>query len=116
MGEDEKLMGPSTSTQTLTPRSLPWSGWQLLCALALVGFAVASMWSAWGNWFVLSYGDAEHSHVFLVLPFAAAIVFVNRRKFAEIPVQRGASWVGPLVVLAGLLLANDGYNHARRAF
>ena len=88
----------------------------MLCALALVGLAVASMWSAWRNWATLSYKDDEHSHVFLVIPFAAAIVFVNRRKLARIPVQRGASWVGPLVVLAGLLLAHDGYNHARRMF
>jgi len=108
-------MGSSGSTSTLRPR-LPWTGGQLLCALALVCLAVGSMWSAWCNWAVLSYADAEHSHVFLVVPFALAIVFVNRKKLSEVPVQRGASWVGPVVVLAGLLMAHDGYNHARRAF
>jgi exosortase len=88
----------------------------LLLALILTGAAVAAMWSAWVDWAWVSYTDTEHSHVFLVVPFAAAIMFVNRDKFARMPAQRGASWVGPLVVLLALLLAADGYYHNRRAF
>jgi exosortase len=107
----------SGSTITLNPASrLPWSGRQLWCALAMVALAVAAMWSAWGDWAWISYMDTEHSHVFLVVPFAAAIVYVNREKFAQMKHQDAASWAGPLIIAVGILLAYDGYHHARRAF
>ena len=112
-------MTPSSGSAitTLTPASrLPWSGRQLACALGLVALAVAAMWSAWGDWAWISYMDTEHSHVFLVVPFAVAIVYVNRDKFAQMKRQDSASWVGPLVILGGILMAYDGYHHARRAF
>ena len=112
-------MTPTSGTIiTLPPQTtrLPWTGRQLLAALVLTALGVGSMWSAWGDWAMLSYQDPEHSHVFLVVPFGAAILYVNRHKFAQMRPQAGASWAGPLVVLAGLLMAYDGYHHHRRAF
>jgi exosortase len=115
MGENDPVTLTTGSTMTPSTR-LPWTRGQLVLALVLAGLAVGAMWSAWCDWAWISYMDAEHSHVFLVVPFAAAIVYVNREKFARMPAQRGASWVGPLIVLGALLMAHDGYFHNRRAF
>lgn len=63
---------------------------------------------------MLSWNIEEHSHVFLVLPFGAAIIYVNREKLAH--VRPGPSWVGPIIVAAGLALAWAGFNHAFESF
>jgi exosortase len=49
----------------------------------------------------------------LAAPFAAAIIFVNRRRFRT--VRPGPSWAGPLVVAAGWALAWYGFTDAHQS-
>src|SRR5215212_2348773 len=82
----------------------PWTPRQLLAAGALLCAGVLAMWSAWHDWFTLSTQIEEHSHVFLVVPFGAIIMYINRDRFAQIR-QTGPSWVGPLLVAGGFALS-----------
>jgi exosortase len=95
--------------------SVPWNATQLWLALALVCAAVLAMGSTWSDWWFISTQIEEHSHVFLAIPFGAAIMYVNRKEFGAIR-QIGPSWVGPIIALVGLALTWDGYNHARQSF
>ncbi len=78
----------------------------MLCAGVLV------MGSCWGHWFKQSKQE-EASHVWLVIPFGAAIMYANRKRFAGM--QWGPSWVGPALVVVGLAIAWFGYNYAHQS-
>jgi exosortase len=95
--------------------TLPWTPRQLIGAAALLCLGVLAMWSAWSDWYGLSTQIEEHSHVFLVVPFGAVIMYVNRERFAQIR-QTKPSWVGPLIVAGGFALAYEGFNHAHESF
>jgi len=94
-------------------KSLPWSARQLMLAAALVCAAVAAMGSSWGDWYDVCSNDQEYSQVFLVIPFAAAIFYVNRRQLCE--VKGGTSWLGPAIVGGGWWMAWYGYNYAHQS-
>jgi exosortase len=93
---------------------LPWTWGQLALAGVMVVLAVLAMRSCWADWLNLSWHIEEHSHVFLVVPFGAWIIYANREQLRE--VKGGVSWVGPLIVLAGWGLAWEGYNDAHESF
>src|SRR4051812_45561992 len=92
---------------------LPWTPRRLALAVACVAAAVAAMASSWADWYSISSLNEEYSHVFLVVPFAGIILYVNRRRFAG--VRGGSSWAGPLTVAAGWALAWWGYNYAHQS-
>ena len=89
----------------------PWTPRQLAAAAVLLCAGVLAMHSAWADWYMHSTEIEEHSHVFLVVPFGAMIMYVNRERFAQIR-QRGSSWAGPAIVAAGFGMAWVGFFHA----
>lgn len=100
----------------MTERSdklLPWTGRELALAGSLVLAAVAAMWSSWSDWANICFHIEEHSHVFLALPFGAAIMYVNRRQFKC--VRGGTSWLGPIMVGAGWAMGWCGFNFAHQS-
>jgi exosortase len=92
---------------------LPWTPRELLLAAVMLLAAVAAMWSCWCDWLNISYHIEEHSHVFLVVPFGAAIMYVNRKRFTQ--VKTGTSWVGPAIVAAGWVMGWYGFNYAHQS-
>src|SRR5215203_5005444 len=93
--------------------SVPWTPRQLALAAVMLCAAVASLWSSWADWYNISYHIEEHSHVFLVVPFGAAIIYMNRHKFRE--VKGGVSWAGPAIVAAGWGMAWYGFVDAHQS-
>ena len=100
-------------SQTSDKSMLPWTPRQLILAGVLLLAGVGAMWSCWADWYYISTQIEEHSHVFLAAPFGAAIMYVNRRQFAG--VRGGPSWVGPLIIGIGWLMAWEGYNFAHES-
>ncbi|HYE20334.1 MAG TPA: exosortase/archaeosortase family protein [Tepidisphaeraceae bacterium] len=107
---------PAVARRELAPA--PRSPLATLCwlALAVLAIAVLARGSAWLDWCeVGSKLDPESSHIFLVVPFAAAIVYANRSKLAAVRWQ--PSWLGPVVIAAGYAIARFGYfNQKQSAF
>jgi exosortase len=91
----------------------PWTARQLVLAAIVVAAAVLAMGSSWADWAEISASDAEFSQVFLVVPFGAIILWVDRARFKGIKGE--ASWVGPLIVASGWGLAWYGYNNAHQS-
>src|SRR3954453_3851619 len=94
-------------------KSLPWNPRQLALAGVMICLAVAAMGSSWGDWYDVCSNDQEYSQVFLVIPFGAAILYINRERLRE--VKGGASWVGPAIVAGGWAMAWYGYNYAHQS-
>jgi exosortase len=94
-------------------KSFPWTPRQLALAGALVLAAVASMLSSWQDWYTISSSDEEFSQVFLVIPFAAVILYIERERLKT--VRGGTSWAGPLIVACGWALAWYGYHYAHQS-
>ena len=98
---------------TLIPRSLArsgWTLWHLIAAVVLVAIGVAATFEAWRDIFNIARNDAEFSHIFLVPPVVAWLVWVRRRRLRL--VRPGPSWLGPLIVLIGWMLMSYGMLHA----
>jgi exosortase len=91
----------------------PWTPRQLMLAAVMVAVAVLAMGSSWADWLEISASDPEFSQVFLVIPFGAIILYVDRARLKGVKVR--ASWVGPLIVGSGWLLAWYGYNNAHQS-
>jgi exosortase len=102
-------------SERVAKTTCPWRPRQLVAAAAVLCAGVAAMWSSWSDWYSLSTQIEEHSHVFLVVPFGAIIMYINRDRFAQIR-QTGPSWAGPLLVAIGFGLAWEGFNHAHESF
>ena len=94
-------------------QSFPWTARQLLLAAIMVAAAVLAMGSSWADWAEISASDQEFSQVFLVIPFIAIILFVDRARLKGIKGE--TSWVGPLIVGCGWGLAWYGYNNAHQS-
>lgn len=86
---------------------LPWTPRQLVLAGVLLLVAVWAMGSCWAYWAETCYRITEHSHVFLAVPFLAAIVYVNRAKLAGVDPR--PSWAGPVILAGGWLMSWYGY-------
>jgi len=94
-------------------KSLPWGPRQLALAGVMICLAVAAMGSSWGDWYDVCSNDQEYSQVFLVIPFGAAILYINRERLRD--VKGGTSWVGPAIVAGGWAMAWYGYNYAHQS-
>ncbi len=96
----------------LTPR-YGWGIRHVALLLALVAAAVYAGLAQWQDIAMIAMKDEESSHIFLVIPIAAWLVWVRRVRFRRCPPR--ASWVGVLMILAGFLLASYSYRNAFQA-
>ena len=94
-------------------QQFPWTARQLVLAAMVVAAAVLAMGSSWGDWARISASEEEYSQDFLVIPFIAIILFVDRARFKGIKGE--TSWVGPLIVGCGWGMAWYGYNYAHQS-
>jgi len=87
----------------------------ILLATVFLAIAVLAMGSGWADWYhVCSSLDTESTHVFLVVPFAAAILYVNRSKLKQ--VKWGPSWLGAVMVVIGYAASRWGYFNQKQSF
>lgn len=94
-------------------KSFPWKPRRLALAGLLVLAAVAAMGSSWADWYMISASDPEFSQVFLVIPFGAVILFIERDRLETL--RGDSSWAGPLIVACGWAVAWYGYHFAHQS-
>ena len=80
-----------------------WGTRHIVMLAVLIALAVYAGWDQWKDILLIASRDEESSHIFLVIPIAVWLVWVRRVRLRRCPPR--ASWVGALLVIAGLLLA-----------
>lgn len=90
-----------------------WTGRQVAALCALVALAVWAGWTQWVDIFTIAWRDEEASHILLVPPIIAWLVWVRRVRFRRSPPR--LSWIGPVLILAGWLLAYFSFRNAFQA-
>lgn len=96
----------------LTPR-YGWGIRQVALLLLMVAAAVYAGFGQWQDIAMIAMKDEESSHIFLVVPIAAWLVWVRRVRFRRCPPR--ASWVGLLMILIGFVLTSSSYGNAFQA-
>ena len=90
-----------------------WTVRQVAALCALVAMAVWAGWTQWVDIFTIAWRDEEASHILLVPPIIAWLVWVRRVRFRRSPPR--LSWIGPVLILAGWLLAYFSFRNAFQA-
>jgi exosortase len=78
-------------------------------AVVLVAIGVWVRWYDWKDIYNIFVRDPEASHVILVAPVAAYLVWVRRERLRRIRFE--TSWLGPVVVAAGCAVCYFGEGH-----
>jgi len=81
-------------------------GWGVKHVVLIVVLVAASIFATLTQWLDITniaMKDEESSHIFLVIPIAVWLVWIRRIRFRRCPPR--ASWVGPLIITAGYVLA-----------
>lgn len=87
-----------------------WTTQQALLALLMVGLGVVATFGAWADIFHIAWVDQEASHVMLVLPVSAWLVWVRRARFRQCRVR--PTYIGPVLVLVGWVASSWGYRNS----
>jgi exosortase len=91
-----------------------WTPWHVAGAAVMAALAVAVTWDAWADMFNIARREEEASHIFLVLPIAAWLVWVRRSRLRYC--QPRSSLVGPALVGLGWLISTWGYHNSTQSF
>ena len=97
---------------TLTPR-YGWRTTHVVMVIVMMAVAVFASITQWLDIAMIAIKDEESSHIFLVFPIAAWLVWIRRIRFRRC--RPRASWIGWLMILAGYALANVSYVNAFQA-
>jgi len=96
-------------------RTLPyrWSARKLAAAglLALIGLLITI--DGWADIFHIAWVDEESSHIFLVLPICAWLIWVRRLRLRYCQVK--PSYVGVAIIALGWAMSSFGYRNAVQA-
>lgn len=110
---------PLTGTVSLAPYThfvdrKYWKRWHFAAAalLAFTGYWVTR--DAWADIYHLAMTDVESSHIWLVLPIAAWIMWI-RRSEARLA-RRSEMWAGPLLIAVGWFFNAVGDLHLIQTF
>jgi exosortase len=76
-----------------------WTGYQIGALCVLVLLAVWAGWTQWEDIFTIAWRDEEASHILLVPPIIAWLVWVRRVRFRRS--RPRFSWIGPLMIAVG---------------
>jgi exosortase len=87
-----------------------WTAPHLVALVVLIGLAVWAGWTQWEDIFRIAWNDEESSHILLVLPIIAWLVWVRRVRFRRC--QPRFSWLGPALIAAGWALAWVSFRNA----
>lgn len=86
-----------------------WTRWHAVGAVALSLLALAVTFTAWKDIYDIASRDQESSHIFLV-PFVSAWMFMSRSVRLR-QCRPTGTWIGPLIVAAGVAAYVIGYNN-----
>jgi len=95
------------------PSRYSWSFKHAVLLIVLVAAAIFAAVSQWQDILLIALNDEESSHIILVVPIAAWLVWIRRIRFRRCPPR--ASWFGVLIVVAGCLLGYFSYQNAFQA-
>lgn len=95
------------------PDRYGWSFKHVIMIIVLMAAAVLASFPQWADIAMIAMKDEESSHIFLVFPIAAWLVWIRRVRFRRC--RPHSSWVGPLMILAGYTLASVSYVNAFQA-
>lgn len=87
-----------------------WSGAQVGALVVLLALAVWAGWAQWADIFTIAWRDEEASHILLVAPIIAWLVWVRRVRFRRS--QPRFSWIGPVLIGAGWGIAWLSFRNA----
>lgn len=90
-----------------------WSPWHAIGALLLAALGLWVTRTAWLDIYEIAQTDEEASHIFLVPVVASWMVWARRVRIRLC--RPTGTWIGPLIVAAGLLAYVVGYNNAMQA-
>jgi exosortase len=88
-----------------------WSPMRLGATVLLVVLGVWAIRGAWSDIFYLASTDEESSHIWLVPFLAAWLVWLRRSDLLKLTPR--SSWIGPMVVGAGWMLAHWAFAAVR---
>lgn len=91
-------------------------GWSIKHVILIIVLSVVAVFAAlpqWADITMIAMKDEESSHIFLVFPIAAWLIWIRRVRFRRL--RPHSSWVGPLMILAGFGLASVSYTNAFQA-
>lgn len=90
-----------------------WTGGRFVVLGVLFALALLAGWSQWADILTIAWRDEEASHILLVPPIIAWLVWVRRVRFRRCPPR--FSWAGPVLIAAGWLLAWFSFRNAFQA-
>lgn len=90
-----------------------WSGTQLGALVAMGLLAILAGWTQWVDIFQIAWKDEESSHILLVPPIIAWLVWVRRVRFRRCQPQ--FSWIGPALIAVGWAVAFVSFRNAMQA-
>lgn len=91
-----------------------WRYWHIGMLIVLVLAAIFACYEQWSDILMIAVNDEESSHIFLVLPIAAWLVWTRRIRFKRC--RPHASWLGPILIVAGYLLTTLSMGYRDHAF
>ena len=97
----------------LAPR-YGWHLWHIVLLVIMVIAAVFAAFEQWSDILMLASKDEESSHIFLVFPIAAWLVWTRRIRFKRC--RPHASWIGFMLIIAGYCIASISMGYRGNAF
>lgn len=90
-----------------------WSAVKLTAAAALALLGLFITFDGWADILHIAYVDEEASHIFLVLPICAWLIWVRRLRLRYCKVR--PSYLGAAIVAAGWAMSAFGYRNSVQA-
>ena len=91
-----------------------WSMRHLWWAIGMVALGVAATFSAWVDIFRIASVDEESSHIFLVFPIAAWLIWMRRGRLRRC--EPKGMVIGPALVLLGWAMSSVGFWRSIQTF
>jgi exosortase len=88
--------------------------YRVIAALVMVALGIGVTWSAWVDIWGIAYSDPEASHIYLVFPVAAWLIWVRRARLRHCRLSN--SYLGCAIVALGLFCSSWGYWHSLHIF
>jgi exosortase len=85
------------------------TAWRVVLSAGLLALGVWVCRDAWVEIFDYARRNEEYSQIFLAVPVAALLVYVRKLRLRHFRVAH--TWLGPVMVLGGLLWNAFGYEH-----
>lgn len=90
-----------------------WTAWRMVALCGLMVLALLAGWGQWVDIFTIAWRDEESSHILLVPPIIAWLIWVRRIRFRRCVPHM--SWSGPVLIAAGWLIAALSFRAAFQA-